>query len=50
MASLPSKVPRNLSREEAFHFFTAKGNYTSESGASLEEFMQKAKDVDSKSL
>jgi len=37
-------------REEAFYFFTSIGNYTGQSAASLEEFLQKIKDVDIKSL
>ncbi len=37
-------------REEAFYFFTSIGNYTGESAASLDEFLQKIKDIDIKSL
>jgi len=37
-------------REEAFYFFTSIGNYTGVSAASLDEFLQKIKDVDIKSL
>ena len=37
-------------REEAFYFFTSIGNYTGVSAASLDEFLQKVKDVDIKSL
>ncbi len=37
-------------REEAFYFFTSIGNYTGESAASLDEFVQKLKDVNVKSL
>ena len=36
--------------EEAFYFFTSIGNYTGQSAASLEEFLQKIKDIDIKSL
>lgn len=50
MAVLPSKVLRNLLREEAFYFFTSIGNYTGQSAASLAEFLQKIKDIDIKSL
>jgi len=45
-----SKVLRNVLREEAFYFFTSIGNYTGQSAASLEEFLQKIKDIDNKSL
>jgi len=37
-------------REEAFYFFTSIGNYTGQSAASLDEFLQKIKDMDIKSL
>jgi len=37
-------------REEAFYFFTSIGNYTGVSAASLDEFLQRIKDVDIKSL
>jgi len=45
-----SKVLRNVLREEAFYFFTSIGNYTGQSASSLEEFLQKVKDIDLKSL
>jgi len=45
-----SRVLRNVMREEAFYFFTSIGNYTGVSAASLDEFVQKLKDVDVKSL
>lgn len=45
-----SKALRNVTREEAFYFFTSIGNYTGQSAASLDEFLQKVKDVDMKSL
>lgn len=45
-----SRVLRKLLREEAFYFFTSIGNYTGQSAASLEEFMNKIKEVDIKSL
>lgn len=48
--SVPSKVLRNVMRGEAFYFFTSIGNYTGQSASSLEEFLQKIKDVDIKSL
>lgn len=44
------RVLRNVLREEAFYFFTSIGNYTGQSAASLEEFLQKIKDIDIKSL
>jgi len=50
MTVLPSKTLRNLSRGEAFYFFTSIGNYTGESAASLEEFLEKIKDINIKSL
>jgi hypothetical protein len=46
----PSKILRNLLREEAFYFFTSIGNYTGQSAASLEEFMRKIKEISIKSL
>ncbi len=45
-----SRILRNLSREKAFYFFTSIGNYTGQSAASLEEFMQKIREIDIKSL
>ena len=50
MVVLPSRVLRNVNREEAFYFFTSIGNYTGESASSLEEFQQKIKDIDVRSL
>jgi len=50
MGASSSRVLRNVMREEAFYFFTSIGNYTGQSAASLEEFLQKIKDVDIKSL
>jgi len=46
----PSRILRNLLREEAFYFFTSIGNYTGQSAASLGEFMQKIREIDIKSL
>jgi len=40
------KVPK----ENAFYFFTSIGNYIGENASSLEEFLEKVKDIDSKSL
>jgi len=47
--SIPRAL-RSVLREEAFYFFTSIGNYTGQSAASLDEFLQKVKDVDIKSL
>lgn len=41
---------RNESRKEAFYFFTSIGNYTGQNVASLDEFLQRVKDIDIKSL
>jgi len=46
----PSRVLRSVLREEAFYFFTSIGNYTGQSAASLDEFLQKIKEVNIKSL
>jgi len=45
-----SRALKNVLREEAFYFFTSIGNYTGQSASSLDEFLQKIKDVDMKSL
>jgi len=50
MAVSSSRVLRSVLREEAFYFFTSIGNYTGQSASSLDEFLQKIKDVDIKSL
>jgi Family of unknown function (DUF5752) len=50
MSVSPSKILRNMSREEAFYFFTSIGNYTGQSAASLDEFLLKIKDINVKSL
>jgi len=50
MASSALKILRKLSREEAFYFFISIGNYMGESAASLEEFVKKIGEVDTKSL
>ncbi|MFQ6080853.1 MAG: DUF5752 family protein [Candidatus Bathyarchaeia archaeon] len=50
MASLASRILRKLPREAAFYFFTSIGNYTGESAASLEEFVEKIKEFDTRSL
>ena len=45
-----SRIFRRLPKEQAFYFFTSVGNYTGESAASLEEFIEKIKEVNAKSL
>jgi len=50
MAGSLSRVLRSVLREEAFYFFTSIGNYTGQSAASLDEFLQKIKEVNIKSL
>ena len=50
MLPTSSRALRNVMREEAFYFFTSIGNYTGQSAASLDEFLQRVKDVDIKSL
>lgn len=50
---MPSSIPRilrKLPRENAFYFFTSIGNYTGEKACSLEEFVNKIKEVNVKSL
>ena len=50
MASTISRILRKLSREEAFYFFISIGNYIGESAASLEEFVKKIREMNTKSL
>jgi len=50
MSGSSSKILRTVPREEAFYFFTSIGNYTGQSAASLDEFLQKIKDVNIKSI
>ena len=45
-----SKILRKVLREEAFYFCTSIGNYTGQSAASLDEFLQRIKDVNINSL
>lgn len=45
-----SRILRELSRNEAFYFFTSIGNYTGECAMSLEDFERKIKEVDIKSI
>ena len=44
------RILRTALREEAFYFFTSIGNYTGQSASSLDEFLQKIKEVNLKSL
>jgi hypothetical protein len=44
------RILRKLPRENAFYFFTSIGNYTGISADSLEEFMKKILEVNTKSL
>jgi hypothetical protein len=46
----PSKILGKLPRDKAFYFFTSIGNYTGESAASLEEFLEKVRKISLKSL
>jgi len=48
--SSASRTLRKLSRGEAFYFFTSIGNYTGVSASSLEEFVEKIREVNTKSL
>jgi len=45
-----ARILRKLPRENAFYFFTSIGNYTGENAASLEEFVDKVREVNMKSL
>jgi hypothetical protein len=44
------RITKAVPRERAFYFFTSIGNYTGKSAASLEEFLEKIKEVSAKSL
>ncbi len=50
MNSSSSKILRTVPREEAFYFFTSIGNYTGQSAGSLDEFLQRVKDINVKSI
>jgi len=50
MPSSSAHILRKLSRENAFYFFTSIGNYIGENAASLEEFVNKIREVNAKSL
>jgi hypothetical protein len=45
-----SQIFRRLPKERAFYFFTSVENYTGESAASFEDFLERIKQVDIKSL
>jgi len=45
-----ARILRKLPRENAFYFFTSIGNYTGENAASLEEFVDKVREGNIKSL
>lgn len=45
-----ARVAKEVPREKAFYFFTSIGNYTGKSASSLEEFMEKLREVNAKSL
>lgn len=48
--SSSSRILRKLPRENAFYFFTSIGNYTGVSAESLEEFIERIKEINTKSL
>ncbi len=50
MSSSGVRILRNLSRENAFYFFTSIGNYTGENAVSLGDFVKKIEEVNVKSL
>jgi len=50
MVESASRILRRVLREEAFYFFSSIGNYIGQSAASLGEFLEKIKEVDSRSL
>jgi hypothetical protein len=45
-----SRICRKIPKEQAFCFFTSVGNYTGETAASLDEFLDRIREVDIKSL
>jgi hypothetical protein len=49
-SSSPSRILRELSRKNAFYFFTSVGNYTGQRAMSLEEFANKIRDIKTASL
>lgn len=49
-SSSPSRILRELSRKNAFYFFTSVGNYTGHRAMSLEEFATKIREIETSSL
>lgn len=49
-SSSPSRILRELSRKNAFYFFTSVGNYTGHRAMSLEEFATIIREVEAVSL
>ena len=45
-----SRILRELTKNEAFYFFTSIGDYTGEYAISLGDFVRKIKEVDTKSI
>ena len=45
-----SRIFRKLPKEQVFYFFTSVGNCTCESAASFEEFLEKIREIEIKSL
>ncbi|UCE15743.1 MAG: hypothetical protein JSV12_07725 [Candidatus Bathyarchaeota archaeon] len=50
MVESVSRILRKVLREEAFYFFSSIGNYIGERAVSMEEFSEKIKEVNNKSL
>ena len=50
MVEPASRILRKVLREEAFYFFSSIGNYIGQNAASLEEFLEKIREVNSRSL
>ncbi len=50
LTSPAARILRKLPRENAFYFFTSIGNYIGEKAASLEEFVERVREVNVKSL
>ena len=49
-SSSPSRILRELSRKNAFYFFTSVGNYTGHRAMSLGEFATKIREIKASSL
>lgn len=45
-----SRILRKLGNDEAFYFYTDIGNYTGQNASSLEEFLSRIQEIDTKSL